>query len=102
MNKASIFLLLICVFSLEKLVHAQEYDDLDETGFYGYTTIYYNPTSLNVTAYSETDLYGSSSYYYEAAVQVTSNGRSYSAQSPNPNTTYASASVVYQGTAGTT
>jgi hypothetical protein len=82
---------------------AQEYDDSGEQGFYGYTTIYYDPSSGNVTAYSETDIYGTSPYYYyDAQVTVASNGKSYTAVSPNPNTTYASASVLYQGVAGQT
>lgn len=99
------FLLMLALIAATLSPHyllAQEYSDIGETGFYGYTTIYYDPTSLDVTAYSETDLYGASTYYYEARVQVTSNGYQYTDQSPNPNTTYASASVVYQGTAGQT
>ena len=96
----SIIVLVISYSFFTSPVLAQEFDDSSETGFYGYTTIYYDPTSLNVTAYTETDLYGSAPYVYDAVAAVSSNGKSYTARSPNPSTTYADASVVYQGVAG--
>ncbi len=55
-----------------------------------------------MTAYSETDLYGNATYYYLAKVELQSNGLEYTAESPNPSTTWANAYIYYQGAAGNT
>jgi hypothetical protein len=81
---------------------SQEFNDIGETGAYGYTTISYNPTTNMVIAYSETDLYGYSDYYYQADVQLQSNGRFAESQAPVPGVTWAKVTLTYQGSAGNT
>jgi len=100
-------LLLCCLLSLTmglfaRVASAQEFDDINEVGAYGYTTISYDPNTDVVTAYSETDLYGPATYYYQAELVLTSNGHTISTQSPNPSVTWTNASFAYQGAAGNT
>lgn len=93
-------LLLLLLLSTASLLRAQDFGDVDDTGVFGYTSIYYNPSTLEVSAYSETDLYGSGIYYYQAAVVLTSNGLEDFTESPNPNVTWVSAFLNYTGSAG--
>jgi hypothetical protein len=82
--------------------HAQEIDDEGEAGVYGYTSIDYDPNTNVVTAYSETNVYGEALYFYQAEVQLNSNGHYMNEVSPNPTDSSVSATISYQGTAGNT
>jgi hypothetical protein len=80
---------------------AQEDDDSGETGVYGYTTIYYDPSTLKVSAFSETELNGTAPYYYDAQVNLSSNGYNDNVTSSQPGSSI-SAYITYQGATGTT
>jgi len=82
---------------------AQEYDgDQGEPGVFGYTSIDFDPDTNVVTAYSETDVYGEALYFYQAEVQLWSNGNYEVNLSPNPTDSSVSATISYQGAAGNT
>jgi hypothetical protein len=102
--KTNLFLAMTCLVAglTCHSLSAEEFSDDGETGAYGYTTIYYDPTTLQITAYSETELYGESTYYYDAQVNLSSNGHNTTQTAPLPGTTYVTASFAYQGAAGTT
>jgi hypothetical protein len=102
MNGRVCFLVLLSVALLAVRVHAQEFDDDGEAGVYGYTSIDYDPNTNVVTAYSETDVYGEALYFYQAEVQLSSNGRYLDEVSPNPSDSSVSATIIYQGAAGNT
>ncbi len=83
-GKLFLYALISIMGFLTARASAQEFDDEGETGAYGYTTIYYDPTTNVVTAYAETELYGNATYFYQAQVLLSSNGNWSESESPNP------------------
>lgn len=81
---------------------AQEYPGSIAQGVLGYTSIYYDPDTLEVTAYSETDIYGYGLYYYEPVVGLTACGTSASKQAQFEETISVWVTLQCQGTAGQT
>lgn len=95
----------LCIFFLMLTlgvgsVAAQEFDQEGQTGVYGYTSVYFDPSTNTVSAYSETDLYGYAVYEYSPFVVLQSNGLTANGSSPEGPS--ASASLSYPASPGTT
>jgi hypothetical protein len=102
MNARLCFLVFLSIGLLATRMNAQEYDDDGDPGVYGYITIDYDPSTNVVTAYSETDVYGEALYFYQAEVQLSSNGFTQFEVAPVPSDSSVSATFTYQGAAGNT
>lgn len=104
MRKMGAFLgvLCVCLALAARVAVAQEYDDGQEQGAFGYTSIDFDSSTLEVTAYSETDIYGYGLYYYEPVVSLSACGTVVSKQAQYPETIDVAVTLQCQGTAGQT
>jgi hypothetical protein len=101
MKRFILTILVSAAFLAHHDARAQEYGDV-QSGAFGYTSIDFDPTTNVVTAYSETDLFGGGPYYYQATVELRSNGLDYWRQSANPSSLTINVTMSYAGSSGTT